>query len=64
MDFVRYPCLMMICERCGENLAFAALCNECEWRVLTGTATFTVADIDAMWVELHAELIVEMCAGL
>ena len=54
----------MICDRCGENFACAALCNECEWRVLVSTATFTVADMDALWIELNAELIVEMCAGI
>jgi hypothetical protein len=53
--------MMNYCERCDSNTAvFAALCNECMWAVLTGTATFTPADVEAMWVEENAALIIEM----
>ena len=56
---------MMICERCDSNKAvFDSLCSECVWRVLTGVATFTEADMEAMWIEDNAELIIEMQAGL
>ena len=42
---------MMICDRCGENKTAFALCTECEFRMITGSATFTAADL-AAWEQM------------
>lgn len=40
--------MMILCSRCRENRAATFdLCNECSWFVLTGTTTFTPADMEA-----------------
>lgn len=54
-----------LCARCGDNYAqIDALCNECVWRVLTNVTTFTVADMEAMWVNDHTDLALEMTWSL
>lgn len=48
---------MMMCNRCGDNrAAYGALCNECEFRVLTGVTTFTPADIAAWEQEIEFQI--------
>ena len=42
---------MTICNRCGENKTAFALCTECEFRMITGSATFTAADL-AAWEQM------------
>ena len=47
---------MMICTRCGENQSLFTLCSECEFRLITGSATFTPADLAAWEQEIEFQI--------